>query len=56
MTKPLFIEDAYLRDAEANVFAVTEEGGIVLDATIFYPLGTVEPCLGRAARLRSPRP
>jgi len=36
MTKPMFIDDAYLRDADARVFAVTDEGGIILDASIFY--------------------
>ncbi len=43
MTKPLFIEDAYLRDAPASVFAVTDEGGIILDETIFYPTGGGQP-------------
>lgn len=43
MTKPLFIEDAYLRDAPARVFAVTDEGGIILDETIFYATGGGQP-------------
>lgn len=43
MTKTLFVDDAYLRDAPANVFAVTDEGGIILDATIFYPTGGGQP-------------
>lgn len=43
MTTPLFIEDAYLRDAEASVFAVTDEGGIILDETIFYATGGGQP-------------
>ncbi len=43
MTKPLFIQDAYLRDAQATVFAVTDEGGIVLDQSIFYPTGGGQP-------------
>lgn len=43
MTKPLFIEDAYLRDANAEVFVVTDEGGIILDATNFYAMGGGQP-------------
>ncbi|MEL6959139.1 MAG: alanyl-tRNA editing protein [Pseudomonadota bacterium] len=43
MTKQLFIEDAYLRDASAEVFAVTDEGGIVLDQSIFYAMGGGQP-------------
>ncbi|WP_439142733.1 alanyl-tRNA editing protein [Pseudooctadecabacter sp.] len=43
MTKPLFIDNAYLRDAEAEVFAVTDEGGIILDGTIFYATSGGQP-------------
>ncbi|MCF2904154.1 alanyl-tRNA editing protein [Octadecabacter sp. CECT 8868] len=43
MSKPLFIDDAYKRDASADVFAVTDEGGIILDETIFYPTGGGQP-------------
>lgn len=43
MTKKLFIEDAYLRDADARVFAVTDEGGIVLDQSIFYATSGGQP-------------
>ncbi len=38
MTQDLFRQDAYLRDCTARVAAVTEQG-IVLDRTVFYPLG-----------------
>lgn len=43
MTKQLFIEDAYLRDADARVFAVTDEGGIILDGSIFYATSGGQP-------------
>jgi misacylated tRNA(Ala) deacylase len=36
MTEFLFRSDSYLRAVEATVTAVTPEGGIVLDRTIFY--------------------
>jgi misacylated tRNA(Ala) deacylase len=38
MTQELFRQDAYLRQCEATVTAVSDQG-VVLDATVFYPLG-----------------
>ena len=38
MTQELFRADAYLKDCAATVLAVGE-AGIVLDRTVFYPLG-----------------
>jgi misacylated tRNA(Ala) deacylase len=38
MTQDLFRDDGYLRECQATVQAVTPEG-IVLDRTVFYPLG-----------------
>lgn len=38
MTQDLFREDAYLRECAATVLAVGD-AGIVLDGTVFYPLG-----------------
>src|SRR3954469_12468731 len=38
MTQELFREDAYLKECPATVIALGEQG-IVLDRTVFYPLG-----------------
>jgi misacylated tRNA(Ala) deacylase len=38
MTRDLFRDDAYLRTCDATVVAVSPEG-VVLDRTVFYPLG-----------------
>lgn len=38
MTHDLFREDGYLRECSARITAITE-AGIVLDRTVFYPLG-----------------
>lgn len=38
MTEEMFRQDAYLRECPARVVAVGEQG-IVLDRTVFYPLG-----------------
>ena len=42
MQRELFNEDAYLRRAPARVLR-HDEGGLVLDATVFYPLGGGQP-------------
>jgi len=38
MTQDLFRQDAYLRECRARVLAIGDQG-IVLDRTVFYPLG-----------------
>ena len=42
MTEALFREDAYRRSCEATVLRSDAEG-VVLDATVFYPLGGGQP-------------
>jgi len=50
MTRLLFLDHPYLAEAPAKVVAHTPEGGIVLDASIFYPAGGGQP--GDSGRLR----
>jgi misacylated tRNA(Ala) deacylase len=42
ITEPLFQQDAYLRACAAKVIEAGE-GGVVLDRTVFYPLGGGQP-------------
>ena len=49
MTEPLFLSDPYRKSADARVIALTGEGGIVLDRTIFYARGGGQP--GDSGRL-----
>lgn len=49
MTLELFRDDAYLQDAQGIVAGHTPEGGIILNASIFYPTGDGQP--GDSGRL-----
>lgn len=42
MTEELFREDSYLQECDATVTAV-DDGAVVLDRTVFYPLGGGQP-------------
>ena len=37
MTKPLYLDDVYLKECEATVSAVNDSKYVILDETIFYP-------------------
>lgn len=43
MTEMLFRKDGYARDATGKVIEITDEGGIVLDGSVFYPTSGGQP-------------
>lgn len=43
MSKPLFQDEAYLTEAAGRVVAHTDQGGVVLDQSLFYPTGGGQP-------------
>jgi misacylated tRNA(Ala) deacylase len=49
MTELLFRKDAYLREAPGRVVGVNEQGGVLLEASLFYPTGGGQP--GDSGRL-----
>ena len=49
MTRPLYLDDAYRASAPGLVEAVTDEGGIVLAASLFHPTSGGQP--GDSGRL-----
>jgi misacylated tRNA(Ala) deacylase len=42
MTEELFREDSYLKECAATVVAI-DDGALILDRTVFYPLGGGQP-------------
>lgn len=43
ITRALFRDDAYLKTCSANVVAITDDKGIVVDQTVFYASGGGQP-------------
>ena len=43
MSKPLFQDDAYVTEATGRVVAHTDQGGVVLDQSLFYATGGGQP-------------
>lgn len=50
MSELLFVDDAYLKQAEATVTCHSEQGGILLDRCLFYPTGGGQPGDGGTLR------
>ena len=42
-SEPLFRSEPYTRACEAQIVAVNERGGIILDRTVYYPTGGGQP-------------
>lgn len=43
MSEPLYQDDAYLTEAAGRVLSHTDQGGVVLDQSLFYPTGGGQP-------------
>lgn len=44
LTKPLYLENSYLRECEATVVSIKDGKYVILDQTVFYPTGGGQPC------------
>jgi misacylated tRNA(Ala) deacylase len=42
-TRAIFRDDAYLSEADAEIIAINERGGVILDSTIFYATSGGQP-------------
>ena len=43
MTELLFRDDAYLKSAPAELVDLTDNGGLIFNQTVFYPIGGGQP-------------
>jgi len=43
ITEPLFRADSYLAEVEAQVLAINDRGGVILNRTVFYATGGGQP-------------
>jgi len=43
MTELLFRDDAYLKSTSAELVELTDNGGLIFDQTVFYPIGGGQP-------------
>ncbi|MEM2904460.1 MAG: alanyl-tRNA editing protein AlaXM [Candidatus Bathyarchaeia archaeon] len=43
MAKALYLDDSYLRECDATILSVTEGKSVVLDQTVFHPVGGGQP-------------
>jgi len=49
MSEPLFLQDSYLTETTGILTAITTEGGLICDRSVFYPKGGGQP--GDSGRL-----
>ena len=54
MTELLYLTDSYLKEFDAMVTEITQDGALILDTTAFFPGGGGQPC--DVGQLESGRP